>query len=224
VFELERRIYRIESLRLNPTGVPVRGIAYFLALLATTLLAARLPLLGSAVRMMPWCLRDLAMPGAMAVVLTIIRLEGRPFHLAALALVRYGVGPRELAGLRPYLASDRHWRLDELLLLADGSDSRLRQLRYTGPGAVHVSVAHIRAEWDRGLLRALTRRAGITVGPMPGRRAPVRGQVIALTAGARLDVESGQKRHRRTFGPGRGIRRDRDGGSSEVNRGARRWS
>ena len=34
VFDLERRIYRIDRLRLNPAGVPVRGIVYFLALLA----------------------------------------------------------------------------------------------------------------------------------------------------------------------------------------------
>ena len=43
VFDLERRIYRIDHLRLNPSGVPVRGVVYFLALLAGVLLAARLP-------------------------------------------------------------------------------------------------------------------------------------------------------------------------------------
>ena len=34
VFDLERRIYRVDRMRLNPAGVPVRGIVYFLALLA----------------------------------------------------------------------------------------------------------------------------------------------------------------------------------------------
>ena len=28
VFALERRIYRIDTLRLNPSGVPLRGIGY----------------------------------------------------------------------------------------------------------------------------------------------------------------------------------------------------
>ncbi len=51
--------------------------------------------------MLPWYLRDVGWPGALAALLTLIKLEGRPFHLAALALVRYGIGPRELAGLRP---------------------------------------------------------------------------------------------------------------------------
>jgi hypothetical protein len=188
VFELERRIYRVERLRLNPTGVPVRGVGYFLVLLVTTLLVARLPLLGSVVRATPWYMRDLAGPGATAVLLTIIKLEGRPFHIAALALLRYGWGPRELAGLRPYRASERLWYPDELLVLPDGSDSRLRRLRYSGPGTVHVSVAHVRTEWASGALDALTRRANLTLFPLRGRRAPGRAQVIRLEADARLEV------------------------------------
>ncbi len=36
VFDLERRIYSVDQLRLNPGGVPVRGVLYFLALLALT--------------------------------------------------------------------------------------------------------------------------------------------------------------------------------------------
>ena len=44
VFDLERRIYRVDQLRLNPGGIPVRGVVYFLAILAATLLASSLPL------------------------------------------------------------------------------------------------------------------------------------------------------------------------------------
>src|SRR5580698_9282810 len=98
VFDLERRIYRVDQLRLNPGGIPVRGVVYFLAILAATLLASRLPLLGAAIGMLPWYLRDLALPVASATVLSVIRIEGRPFHLAAQALLRYGVGPRLFAG------------------------------------------------------------------------------------------------------------------------------
>ena len=29
VFDLERRVYSVDRLRLNPSGVPVRGIVYF---------------------------------------------------------------------------------------------------------------------------------------------------------------------------------------------------
>ncbi len=190
VFDLERRLYRIDRLRLNPAGVPVRGIVYFLALLGTVLLVGALPFLGLLVRMLPWYLRDVGAPGVCAALLTLIKVEGRPFHLAVLALVRYGVGPRELSGLRPCRAADRHWRLDELVVLADGSDSRLRRLRYSGPGTVLVSAAHVRSSWRRGLVRGLMRQPDMRLTTLPAKPRPAKGQVIALTDGARLEVEA----------------------------------
>ncbi|HTA98081.1 MAG TPA: hypothetical protein VK730_10625 [Solirubrobacteraceae bacterium] len=190
VFDLERRLYRIDRLRLNPAGVPLRGIVYFLALLGTVLLAGALPLVGALVRMLPWYLREVGAPGACAALLTLIKVEGRPFHLAALALVRYGVGPRELSGLRPRRSADRRWRLDELVVLADGSDSRLRRLRYTGQGAVLVSTAHVLSSWHRGLVRGLMRRPDMRLVALPAKPRPAKGQVIALTDGARLEVRT----------------------------------
>jgi hypothetical protein len=189
VFELERRIYRVDRLRLNPGGVPLRGIVYFLALLLVALLIAALPLIGALARLLPWYIRDLAAPGAGAALLTLIRVEGRPFHLAAFALSRYVLGPRELAGLRPRTAADRRWRLDELLVLADGSDSHLRRMRYIGPGAVLISAAHVRSTWRPGPLRRLARQPDMRVARLPGKSHPARGQVIALTEGARLEVK-----------------------------------
>jgi hypothetical protein len=188
VFDLERRLYRIDRLRLNPAGVPLRGIVYFLALLGTVLLIGVLPLAGLLVRILPWYLRYVGGPGACAALLTLIKVEGRPFHLAALALARFGVGPRELSRLRPRTGADRRWRLDELIVLADGSDSRLRRMRYTGPGAVLVSTAHIRGNWRSGLARSLMRRPDIRIAPLPTKPPPTKGQVIALTEGARLEV------------------------------------
>jgi hypothetical protein len=190
VFDLERRLYRIDRLRLNPTGVPLRGIVYFLALLGAVLLAGALPLVGLLVGMLPWYLRDIGAPGACAALLTLITIEGRPFHLTALALVRYSLGPRELSGLRPCRGADRRWRLDELIVLADGSDSRLRRLRYRGPGTVLVSAAHVRSGWRRGLVRCLMRRADMRLAALPAKPRPAKGQVIALTDGARLEVRA----------------------------------
>lgn len=188
VFDLERRIYRVDRLRLNPGGVPLRGVVYFLAILATSLLAGRLPVVGVLARMLPWYARDLLFPGALAALLTLIRIEGRAFHLSAMTLLRYATGPRELAGLRALTAADRRWHMRELVVLADGSDSRLRRLRYTGPGAVLVGVAHVRTVWRTGPLRRLTRCPSVTLAGLPNRSSPVRGQVIALTDGARLEV------------------------------------
>ncbi len=158
VFDLERRIYRVDRLRLNPGGVPVRGVVYCLAILACLALAGTLPLLGTAVRALPWYVRDLLLPAGLAALLTMIRVEGRPFHLAAAALVRHLFGPHQLAGLLPAggslgvlpgqggvppgrlgAAAGRVWRPGELLLLPDGSDTCPRRLRYSGPGAVRMT-------------------------------------------------------------------------------------
>jgi hypothetical protein len=188
VFTLERRIYRVDRLRLNPAGVPLRGILYFLTILAATLLAGRLPIVGVVVRALPWYAREVAVPGAVAALLTLIKIEGRSFHIAALALLRYACGPRELAGPRPRGSADRRWRPDELLVLADGSDARLRRLRYVGPGAVLVSAAHVRTVQPCGALRRIARRPTITLAALPGRQRPARGQVIALDKHASLEV------------------------------------
>jgi hypothetical protein len=153
VFDLERRIYRVDRLRLNPGGVPVRGVVYCLAILASLALAGPLPLAGIVVRALPWYVRDLLLPAGLAALLTMIRVEGRPFHLAAAALLRHFLGPRRLAGLtaptggggaaRGLLGGappGRVWRPEELLLLPDGSEQRPRRLRYSGPGAVRVTA------------------------------------------------------------------------------------
>ena len=152
VFDLERRIYRVDRLRLNPGGVPVRGVVYCLAILACLALAGALPLLGSAVRALPWYVRDLLLPAGSAALLTMIRVEGRPFHLAATALLRHLFAPHQLAGLlaargalgaslgRLDASSTAVWRPEELLMLPDGSDTCPRRLRYSGPGAVRMTA------------------------------------------------------------------------------------
>jgi hypothetical protein len=150
VFDLERRIYRIDRLRLNPAGIPVRGILYCLAILLALTLAARVPLLGDALRTLPWYVRELALPALWAALLTLIRIEGRPFHLAAIALLRHRMGPRHLSGMRPCAGPARRWRPEELLVLPDGSDARLRPLRYTGPGAVRQPASGRMIVLERG--------------------------------------------------------------------------
>ena len=40
VFDLERRVYSVDRFRLNPAGVPVRGILYLLVALLTAIRAA----------------------------------------------------------------------------------------------------------------------------------------------------------------------------------------
>jgi hypothetical protein len=183
VFDLERRIYRVDQLRLNPGGIPVRGVVYFLAILMATLIAGSLPVVGTAIGVLPWYLRDLALPAACATVLSVIRIEGRPFHQAAYALLRYGAGPRVFAGVRPCGAPGERWYPQEVLMLPDGSDAAMRRLSYTGPGAVLIATAHERIE-SRGLLGG----ARLTLRELPAANAPEQAQVIALARNIRLRV------------------------------------
>jgi hypothetical protein len=190
VFDLERRIYSVDRRRLNPGGIPVRAVLYFLVILTADLVAARLPLFGA----LPWYLRDVALPCAGATVLSAIRIEGRTFHLAAHALVRHLVGPRRLAGLRRCSVIGERWFPDEVVLLPDGSDSRMRRLRYTGPGAVLVCLEHERRgrateTGTRGLARPGLRPL-LTVRELAGARPLSSGEVISLSVGARLRVRS----------------------------------
>lgn len=192
VFDLERRIYRIDRLRLNPSGVPVRGIVYFLALLAAVVVCARVPPLRVVTGALPWYFIYVALPGASAALLTVIAIDGRPAHLVAQALLRHRISSRQSVGLRARRAGwgvaepGARWRPQEILMLPDGSDARLRRLRYTGPGAVLVTVAHERIE-SPALAR---RRSRLTLRELSDRRPPARGQVIALAARARLRTVS----------------------------------
>jgi hypothetical protein len=200
VFDLERRIYRVDRLRLNPGGVPVRGVVYFLALLSTVLVAARLPLVGIVANALPWYLRDLALPGASATVLSVIRVEGRSFHLAAHALVRYRVGPRRLAGVRRCGGEGAIWRPDSIVQLPDGSDGRMRRLRYKGPGAVLVAVEHERSGRAGGPGSAVLERMGsptVILRQLQQARALVSGQVLSLGPAARLLVRAQPAERRR---------------------------
>jgi hypothetical protein len=188
VFDLERRVYRIDRLRLNPGGVPLRGFVYCAALALAMLVLAALPVSGLVLQLFPWYLRDIAVPAAGAALLSIVRVEGRCFHFAALSLARHALGARCSRGLRRCraLSTGRRWHPPELLFLPDGSDARLRRLRFTGPGAALVTVPHAcaTAGW-----RVRGRAPRLVLCALPGRhKLAARGQVLELGAGVRLDV------------------------------------
>lgn len=208
VFELERRIYRIDSLLLHPSGVPLRGLGYFAALLAAVLVLGALPLAGELVRMAPWYVRGLIAPTLGAAALTAIRVDGRASHLAAWALVRRGGGSwarwdpggsgRRMwpgGGGRGMLPGAR-WRPADLVFVADGSDGRLRRLRYTGPGTVIVRADHVLHGREPGVRRRCARGAAVTLtspshgalaSPL-GTRGCARRRAVALEHGVRLEV------------------------------------
>jgi hypothetical protein len=193
VFELERRIYRIDRLRLNPAGVPIRGIVYFLALLATSLVVSALPVVRWCVAITPWYMRDVALPALGAALLALIRVEGRPFHLAAFALLRYRVAPRRLAGSWQASTVGAVWLPPALFMLPDGSEGRIRRLRFAGPGAALVARDH---ELSHRSPRAARMRPGrksahgtLALRELPGARALDEPRVIVLERGTSLRTE-----------------------------------
>ncbi len=184
VFDLERRIYRIDRLRLNPAGVPVRGVVYFLALAAFCAVLSALPGIGLVAQATPWYVREIALPVGLAALLVVLRIDGRPFHIAVLSITAHVLAPGELLGCgRP--APCAQWRPDELLLLPDGSDARIRRASYTGPGAVLVAVAHERCELPGGRLGGMAGRPQLLLRELSGRRL-ARPQLIEMGDGARL--------------------------------------
>lgn len=198
VFDLERRIYRVDRLRLNPAGVPVRGVVYALALIALALVCGSLPGLSLLADALPWYVVDLGLPVGAAALLTVVRIDGRPAHLAAQSLLRYRLQPRQSIGLRAMRIGRGaepgvRWHPPPVLLLPDGSDAHVRRMRYTGPGAVLVAVAHECVE-DPVLLSTPSplhlpgARGRLRVRELTGRRPPLNGRVIALAPEASLDV------------------------------------
>jgi hypothetical protein len=197
VFDLERRIYSVDRLRLNPTGVPVRGILYFLVAVAIGVILTPLPVVGVPLRAVPWYADYVLAPGVLATVLGAIRIEGRTFHLAARSMLGHAVGAHWLAGLKRGARPGARWRLNELLLLPDGSDSRLRRMRYIGPGAVLVAVGHaregpaLRLGAGGGPRRGLKLRLGPALRLRPDGGSESAPEVIVLRQGASLSVHSG---------------------------------
>jgi len=189
VFALERRIYRIDRLRLNPGGVPVRGVVYFAVLAMALAVAGRLPLLGWPLHELPWLGRYVVAPAGLAALFAVARIDGRPFHIALVSIVRSLLAPRFTSGMRRCAPLGSRWRPPDLVVLSDCCTGRRGRLRYRGPGAVVVSVAHRRIEWKRGPLDRVLRRAHLSLelsgGPAAARAAAT---IVALQAGAWVEV------------------------------------
>jgi hypothetical protein len=115
VFALERRLYRIDGLPLNPAGVPLRGIAYFAVLLAVAMAARTLP----PVSLVPWYVGNVLAPAALAFLLCSVRIDGRPFHLVAPVLFSHSLfrGGRGLGGAKPSGAARAMRERDRRLLV-----------------------------------------------------------------------------------------------------------
>jgi hypothetical protein len=156
VFDLERRLYRIDRFRLNPSGVPVRGLVYVALLVVGVLVVQRVPLIGDAVNVLPWQLRYAALPGGGAALLTTLRIDGRTAQAALASAIRLALGPRHLSRFERCPPVGACWTPPPLAAIDD--EARGGSVRFRGPGAVLLQGAH-RVQPGRG------RRLKLTVAP-----------------------------------------------------------
>jgi len=194
VFDLERRIYRIDRLRLNPGGVPLRGAIYFAAVALASAIASRLPLVGELAGVLPWYMRDVALPAVGAAALAVARIDGRPVHLALRSLVRHRSGPSRLRALRGAEPAGTRWSGGELLMLPDGSEPTWRRMCFVGPGAVLVNGPHRCAAPRWAAARPLRGLATVTLRERPDDPAAASRRVIVLERGVRLRVRPRRER------------------------------
>lgn len=101
VFDLERRIHRVDRFRIPlPYGLPLRSLIYATASLVALLLLAHLPGLGMLISGLPAPARYVLLPAGIAYGLTQVRLDGRSAHAAAAAWIRYRCSPTALVAFR----------------------------------------------------------------------------------------------------------------------------
>jgi TcpE family len=101
VFQIERRIFRVGDQRIPvPYGIPLAGAAYFITALAIVFLVGQLPVVSWPMGQVPFPIKWITFPGLCAWFLVRVRPDGRSGARLLRALLRYAVGPREVAGWR----------------------------------------------------------------------------------------------------------------------------
>jgi len=137
VFDLERRIHRVDRWRLPvPHGIPLRGIAYFAAALAFILAMAGVPVVGALLATLPAPLRLVVVPVGFAYLLTQVKVDGRPAHRVVAGWGRLQLEPSKLASFRTALACGSVARLGDVTVAPDASSARYRRAVVDGPAEV----------------------------------------------------------------------------------------
>lgn len=165
VFELERRIHRIDRWRLPlPYGLPLRSIGYALSALALVLALSAMPLIGDLLGLLAAPLRLVVLPAAAAYALTQLKLDGRSAHRAVASWALWRSSPQRLAGLRRDGPPGRAASLADLWVAPDWRSSRYRPATLNGPATATLRYPararttegelRIRQASDRPLLRA----------------------------------------------------------------------
>ena len=102
VFDLERRIHRIDRFRVPlPYGLPVRSLGYAAAALLVVLLLQSVPGIGNALATLDAPVRFVLVPIGVSVLVSRLRVDGRTAHAAALAWLSFLIAPRRRVAWEP---------------------------------------------------------------------------------------------------------------------------
>jgi hypothetical protein len=180
VFRLERRLFRIDRWRLPfPYGLELRALVYVAVVMAGVLVAGRLPLLGAVLDLLPAQLHWGLLPLGLVVALLKLRLDGRPPHLALVAIARWRAAPRTVSGLRRCpRAQTTLVPLGELEIRPDWRGARYRPARIRGPASITLRYPASAEQHSR--------RRQLVITAMDDRRPLVRGKTVAVPADAEV--------------------------------------
>jgi hypothetical protein len=135
-FAVERRIHRLDQWRLPlPYGLPVRGIVYFVAVLAAMFVLVKVPVLGAVLGTLPTPVRLVVLPVGGAWALISLQIDGRASHMVGVAWLRLQLEPRRLVGFRAAPRSELEL-LGTVTLAPDERSPRLRPGVVSGRGRI----------------------------------------------------------------------------------------
>jgi conjugation transfer TcpE-like protein len=173
VFEVDRRIYRIDRWALPvPGGVPLRAVGYFAATLILAILLSALPATKELIGAISAPLRYVILPLAVAVLGSQATPDGRAAHRFAADWVGFRLRARRRSADRTMPLEDEPvlWH-GKLGVTWDEHGTRLARACVTGPARITFNVPLE--------LRGLVAR--------PAAEGP-RGDAIVLCPGERLKV------------------------------------
>jgi hypothetical protein len=187
VFQVERRLYRVERWRLPvPGGIPLRAAAYAVATFLLVLVASRLPGLGALVGLAHPAYPYVLLPLAVGVLGSQVAPDGRATHRFARDWVAFALRARRRSAGRVLALEGEP--LPGAVELALRADHRARELR---PGVVHGPATVVFRE---PVALAGGRRGRWRARPA-GERSPARGETrveqVVLEPGERLEVRAG---------------------------------
>ena len=183
VFEIERRLFRVDRWRIPlRSGLEVRAIVYAIAVYAALLVARAIPPVAAVHDLLPAPIGWLVLPAGGALALARFRPDGRIPHHAAVSVVRWGLSPKSLAGLRAEGGVGRPALSEaEVVVCADWRD---------GHRPLHGDVVGPATVIARRPARLISERCGQVLELSLDAPALRRGHVLDLRVGERLEVRS----------------------------------